>query len=126
MDRRRKSDLNGKTVLLMIVAAFFSIAAIYVIVRVIGTIHKDYNIIEQVQESRTETVQTIEIEKEKEKSGWNETKKGWRYKFEDETYALDQWLDIDGFLYHFNEDGIMDQGEWQEEGQIYTLSLIHI
>ncbi len=120
MDRRRKSDLNGKTVLLMIVAAFFSIAAIYVIVRVIGTIHKDYNIIEQVQESRTETVQTIEIEKEKEKSGWNETKKGWRYKFEDETYALDQWLDIDGFLYHFNEDGIMDQGEWQEEGQIYT------
>ena len=117
---RRKSDLNGKTVFLMVLAVFFLIAAIYVIVRVIGTIHKDYSMIEQAQESRTETAQTIEIEKEEEKQGWNETEEGWRYKLEDETYAADQWLEIDGFLYHFDEDGIMNQGEWQEEGQIYT------
>lgn len=117
---RRKSDLNGKTAFLMVLAAFFLIAAIYVIVRVIGTIHKDYSMIEQAQESRTEAVQTIEIEKEEEKPGWNETEEGWRYKLKDETYAADQWLEIDGFLYHFNADGIMNQGEWQEEGQIYT------
>lgn len=117
---RRKSDSNGKMALLMMLAAFFLIAAIYVIVRVISTIHKDYSMIEQAQESWTETVQTIEIEKEEEKPGWNETGEGWRYKLDDESYAADQWLEIDGFLYHFDVDGIMNQGEWQEEGQIYT------
>lgn len=76
--------------------------------------------IEQAQESWTETVQTIKIEKEEEKPGWNETGEGWRYKLDDESYAADQWLEIDGFLYHFDVDGIMNQGEWQEEGQIYT------
>ena len=70
---RRKSDSNGKMALLMVLAAFFLIAAIYVIVRVISTIHKDYSMIEQAQESWTETVQTIEIEKEEKKPGWNET-----------------------------------------------------
>ena len=59
---RRKSDSNGKMALLMVLAAFFLIAAIYVIVRVISTIHKDYSMIEQAQESWTETVQTIKIE----------------------------------------------------------------
>ena len=120
MDRRRKSDSNGKTILLVVLAAFFLITAIYVIVQVIGTIHKDYSLIEQIDESQTETVQTIEIEKEEDKLGWNETGEGWRYKLDDETYAADQWMEIEGFLYHFNKDGIMHQGEWQEEGQIYT------
>lgn len=120
MDRRRKSDSNGKTILLVVLAAFFLITAIYVIVQVIGTIHKDYSLIEQIDESQTETAQTIEIEKEEDKLGWNETGEGWRYKLDDETYAADQWMEIEGFLYHFNKDGIMHQGEWQEEGQIYT------
>lgn len=120
MDRRRKSDSNGKTILLVVLAAFFLITAIYVVVQVIGTIHKDYSLIEQIEESQTETAQTIEIEKEEDKLGWNETGEGWRYKLDDETYAADQWMEIEGFLYHFNKDGIMHQGEWQEEGQIYT------
>lgn len=120
MDRRKKSDSNVKTILLVVLAAFFLIMAFYVIVRVIGTIHKDYRLIEQTKEPQTETAQTIRIEKEKEKPGWNETEKGWIYKLDDKTYASDQWLEIGGFLYHFNEDGIMNQGEWQEKGQIYT------
>lgn len=120
MDRRRKSDSNGKTILLVVLAAFFLITAIYVVVQVIGTIHKDYSLIEQIEKSQTETAQTIEIEKEEDKLGWNETGEGWRYKLDDETYAADQWMEIEGFLYHFNKDGIMHQGEWQEEGQIYT------
>ena len=120
MDRRRKSDSNGKTILLVVLAAFFLITAIYVIVQVIGTIHKDYSLIEQIDESQTETAQTIEIEKEEDKLGWNENGEGWRYKLDDETYAADRWMEIEGFLYHFNKDGIMHQGEWQEEGQIYT------
>ena len=120
MGRRRKSDSSGKTILLVLLAAFFLIAAIYVVVQVIGTIHKDYSLIEQKEDSSTETAQTIEIEHEEETQGWNETERGWTYKLDDETWATDQWLEIEGFLYHFNEDGIMNQGKWQKEGQIYT------
>ena len=76
--------------------------------------------IEQKEDSSTETAQTIEIEHEEETQGWNETERGWTYKLDDETWATDQWLEIEGFLYHFNEDGIMNQGKWQKEGQIYT------
>ena len=120
MGRRRKSDSSGKTILLVLLAAFFLIAAIYVVVQVIGTIHKDYSLIEQKEDSSIETAQTIEIEHEEETQGWNETERGWTYKLDDETWATDQWLEIEGFLYHFNEDGIMNQGKWQKEGQIYT------
>ncbi len=51
------------------------IAAIYVVVQVIGTIHKDYSLIEQKEDSSTETAQTIEIEHEEETQGWNETER---------------------------------------------------
>ena len=119
MSRKRKSDSNGKTVFLMVLAGIFLAAAVYVVVRVAGAIHKDYSQIEWSSEHKTETAQSIEIEEE-EKLGWNETEKGWKYKLSDDSYAANQWLEVDGFLYHFNEDGIMAQGQWEADGQIYT------
>ena len=88
MGRRRKSDSSGKTILLVLLAAFFLIAAIYVVVQVIGTIHKDYSLIEQKEDSSTETAQTIEIEHEEETQGWNETERGWTYKLDDEDTGI--------------------------------------
>lgn len=119
MSRRRKSDSNGKTVFLMVLSGIFLAAAVYVVVRVAGAIHKDYSQIEWSSEHKTETAQSIEIEEE-EKLGWNETENGWKYKLSDDSYAANQWLEVDGFLYHFNEDGIMAQGQWEADGQIYT------
>ena len=46
----------------MVLAGIFLAAAVYVVVRVAGAIHKDYSQIEWSSEHKTETAQSIEIE----------------------------------------------------------------
>ncbi len=119
MNRRRKNDSPVKTIALILVAILVMSAAIYVVVEIVGKIHSDYEQLETRTKEDT-TAETIEIEEE-EQLGWNETKDGWIYLLDEETRAADQWMEIDGFLYSFDEKGIMRTGEWNNDGQIYTL-----
>ena len=108
-----------KTVVLILAAIVVMSAAIFVVVGIVGKIRSDYQRIE-IATKEESTGEAIEIEKE-ERLGWNQTEEGWIYLLDEETRASDQWLEIEGFLYSFDEDGIMRTGEWSSEGQIYTL-----
>ena len=117
--RRKKNDSPVQTVFLILVAIVVMAAAIYVVVGIVGKIRSDYQRLESNTREES-TMETIEIEEE-ESLGWNETDEGWIYLVDEETRAADQWMEIDGFLYSFDENGIMRTGEWKNEGQIYTL-----
>ena len=119
MSRRKKNDSPVQTVFLILVAIVVMAAAIYVVVGIVGKIRSDYQRLESNTREES-TMETIEIEEE-ESLGWNETDDGWIYLVDEETRAADQWMEIDGFLYSFDENGIMRTGEWKNEGQIYTL-----
>ena len=89
-------------------------------VTIFGKIQSDYKKLEAITEEETST-EAIEIEK-KETEGWNETDEGWKYLIDKETgkYAVSQWLEVEGFLYYFDDKGIMMTGQWEHEGQMYT------
>ena len=119
--RRRKKESGIKTALLVIFAILFMIMAISVVVVVFGKIHSDYEKLDMTRESEQQTLEVPAIETtENNQLGWEETDEGWKYKIDEKTYAMDQWLEIKGFLYHFNENGIMATGQWKDEGQIFT------
>ena len=115
--KRRKKDSSVKTLLLILTAVVVMVAAIYVVSKVLGKISSDYENIEFTKEE-TSTI-SIEIEDEP-KSGWDESDEGWRYYLKKNQYVTEQWKEIDGFLYYFDEDGILATGEWKQDGQIYT------
>lgn len=117
--RKKRQDSPVKTVVLILAAIVVMSAAIFVVVGIVGKIRSDYQRIE-IETKEESTGEAIEIEKE-ERLGWNQTEEGWIYLLDEETRASDQWLEIEGFLYSFDEDGIMRTGEWSSEGQIYTL-----
>ena len=117
--RKKRQDSPVKTVVLILAAIVVMSAAIFVVVGIVGKIRSDYQRIE-IATKEESTGEAIEIEKE-ERLGWNQTEEGWIYLLDEETRASDQWLEIEGFLYSFDEDGIMRTGEWSSEGQIYTL-----
>lgn len=118
--KRRNDDSAIKTVFLILVAAVVMVTAIYVVVTIFGKIQSDYKKLEAITEEETST-EAIEIEK-KETEGWNETDEGWKYLIDKETgkYAVSQWLEVEGFLYYFDDKGIMMTGQWEHEGQMYT------
>ena len=119
--RRRKKDSGLKTALLLIVAIIFMIMAISVIVIVFGKIHSDYEKLDMTRASEKQTLEISAAEtKETDQLGWEETEDGWKYKIDEKTYAVDQWLEIKGFLYHFDDKGIMATGQWKGDGQIFT------
>ncbi len=50
------------------------------------------------------------------KGWWEQTPSGqWKYIYSDGTYAVDQWLEIKGYWYHFDRNGIMQTG-WLKDG----------
>lgn len=120
--RRRgsKREVDTKSIFLIIAAVAVVMAAVYVIVHVAGKIKSDYEGLEFTKEDDESTVIDIEL-KEEDKIGWSETDKGWKYLVKKNEYAVDQWLEIDGYLYYFGEDGYMLTGEMKQEGQIFTL-----
>lgn len=120
--RRRKKESGLKTALLMIAAIIFMIMAISVVVIVFGKIHSDYEKLDMTKASEQKTLEipAVETEKETDQTGWEETEDGWKYKTNEKTYASDQWLEIKGFLYHFDDKGIMATGQWKGGGQIFT------
>ena len=120
--RRRKKKSGLKTALLMIAAIIFMIMAISVVVIVFGKIHSDYEKLDMTKASEQKTLEipAVETEKEADQTGWEETEDGWKYKTNEKTYASDQWLEIKGFLYHFDDKGIMATGQWKGGGQIFT------
>lgn len=121
MKKKKKNDSIVKTGFLVLTAAFFMGAAIFVVTSVMGRIHTDYQQYESEESSTQETTEPIQIQlKEENRVGWNELEEGWKYKLDEEEYAESQWLDIDGFLYYFDESGWMKTGEWKADGQIYT------
>lgn len=119
--RRRKRESGLKTALLLIVAIIFMIMAISVVVIVFGKIHSDYEKLDMTKASEQQTLEVPAVETtENNQLGWEETEEGWKYKIDEKTYAEDEWLDVNGFLYHFDEKGIMATGQWKGDGQIYT------
>ena len=117
--RRKKKDSPIKTVFLIIMAAIIMIAAVYVIMSVVGKIRSDYKNLDFTTEEKEMPSITIDT-KDEPKAGWNETAKGWMYYLDEKEYVTDQWKDIEGFLYYFDSDGIMATGELKQEGQTYT------
>lgn len=117
--RRKKKNSNTASFLLILAAGLIMAAAVFVVVGVFKKISGDYKKLEQTQETESREKATIEIERV-EKQGWNDTDEGWKYLLENEEYAADTWLEIEGFLYHFDEQGIMTTGQWESQGQIYT------
>lgn len=117
--RRNREGLPVKTVILAVTAAVVLIFAVFVVLRVINKIRTDYNSLDEPAAVRTEAATTEEAQEE---YGWIMTGEGYRYRFEDGSFAKDSWEEIDGLLYRFDEDGYMYEGEWKEEGQIFTCS----
>ncbi len=116
--RRRKKESAVKSVFLILAAAFIMVAAIYIVVNVVGKIRNDY---ESLEFTKVEGTTVIDIDvKDEEELGWNETDEGWKYLLKKDEYAAEQWLNIDGYLYYFGDDGYMVTGELKQEGQIYT------
>ena len=119
--RRRKKESGVKTVLLVIFAVLFMIMAISVIVIIFGKIHSDYEKLDMTKASEQQTLEVPAVETtQTDQLGWEETEDGWKYKIDEKTYASDQWLEIKGFLYHFNDKGFMTTGQWKKDGQIFT------
>ncbi len=119
--RRRKRESGLKTVLLMIAAIIFMIMAISVVVIVFGKIHSDYEKLDMTKASEQQTLEVSAVEtKETDQLGWEETEEGWKYKIDEKTYAVGQWMDVNGFLYYFDENEIMATGQWKGDGQIFT------
>ena len=117
--RRKKKDSPIKSVFLIIMAAIIMMAAVYVIMSVVGKIRSDYKNLDFTTEEKEMPSITIDT-KDEPKAGWNETAKGWMYYLDEKEYVTDQWKDIEGFLYYFDSDGIMATGELKQEGQTYT------
>ena len=76
--RRKKKDSPIKTVFLIIMAAIIMIAAVYVIMSVVGKIRSDYKNLDFTTEEKEMPSITIDT-KDEPKDGWNETDKGWMY-----------------------------------------------
>lgn len=55
-------------------------------------------------------------------AGWIQEEQGQRYSTEDGTYPADQWLAIDGKWHHFDENGYLQTGWYQDkEGTLFWL-----
>lgn len=117
--RRNKRESKVKMIFLILLAVVVMGAAVYVVAAVFGKITSDYS---HLENSTTEAASSISIETDnKPKPGWNETDAGWMYYLDQKNFVTDQWKEIGGFLYHFGKDGIMNTGEWEDEGQIFDL-----
>lgn len=116
--RRKKKDSSVKVVFLSLIAIVVMICAVSVILNVYQKISSDYKNLEQLGEE--ETIQeTVAIDTD-DTIGWISEEGGYRYRNEDGSFAKDEWKAIDGLLYRFDENGMLRQGEWTEEGQIFT------
>lgn len=55
-------------------------------------------------------------------AGWVQEEKGRWYAMEDGTYPAEQWIEIDGKWYHFDADGYMQFGWYQDnDGNLFWL-----
>lgn len=55
------------------------------------------------------------------KGSWQQDDKGWKLQLDDGTGVKDTWALIDGFYYHFNQEGYKDTGWLKEHGKWYYL-----
>lgn len=68
----------------------------------------------EVEISQEDVVENDVVEKlEIPNSGWNSDEKGWTYVDESGNLLKDCWEEIEGEIYHFNQDGYMSI-YWQE------------
>ena len=118
--RKRKKESSAKTLFLALIAIVVMVCAVSVVVSVFKKISTDYEELDLKKPSESSS-ETIAIDNEP-VTGWSQTEDGYVYINEDQTYVKDTWKEIDGFLYHFDENGIMATGEWSSEGQIFTCS----
>lgn len=67
-------------------------------------------------------VQTTSSAATQSKSGsWQQDETGWWYKYDDGSYAKEQWETINGQKYHFDSSGYMQTGWIQDGGKWYFL-----
>ncbi len=118
--RKRKKESSAKTLFLALIAIVVMVCAISIVVSVFKKISGDYEALDLRKPTETSS-ETIAIENEP-VTGWKQTDDGYVYINEDQSYVKDTWKEIEGFLYHFDENGIMATGEWSSEGQIFTCS----
>ena len=85
--RRKKKDSPIKSVFLIIMAAIIMIAAVYVIMSVVGKIRSDYKNLDFTTEEKEMPSITIDT-KDEPKAGWNETAKGWMYYLDEKEYVV--------------------------------------
>lgn len=116
--RRKKKESAFKTVFLILMAVMVMAAAIFIVVKVFGKISSDYK---SLDFTKQEVTTDIDIEINEEQSlGWDETDKGWKYFISEDSFISSQWKEIEGFLYYFDDEGILATGEWKREGQVFT------
>lgn len=116
--RRKKKDSSVKVFFLALFAIVIMVCAVSVILRVYQKISRDYENLENKRPA--ETIQeTVAIDSE-DTVGWISEDGGYKYRNEDGSWAKDEWKVIDGLLYRFDEEEMLRQGEWKENGQIFT------
>ena len=56
------------------------------------------------------------------KGNWVQADEGWRYQYEDGSFATDTWVFLDFEMYHFDKDGLMQTGWIEVDGNDYYLN----
>lgn len=80
------------------------------------TVTEEEAVQEETQEPEAETQgQTVE-------AGWQKSDNGWWYQYEDGTYPVNKWEEIDGKWYVFDEKGYIRTGWYQEGDKWYYLN----
>ena len=118
--RRKKKDSPAKVIFLALFAIVVMVCAVSVILSVYQKISRDYENLENRKPSET-IRETVAIDSE-DTVGWISEDGGYKYRNEDGSWAMDEWKVIDGLLYRFDENEMLRQGEWKEDGQIFTCS----
>ncbi len=118
--RRKKKESPAKAVFLALLAIFVMVCAVSVVLGVYQKIKENYESLEQGKPAQT-LQETVAIDSD-DVTGWISSEEGYRYRNEDGSFAEDEWKEIGGYLYRFDESGLLKTGEWKEEGQIFTAS----
>lgn len=116
--RRKKKDSPVKVIFLALFAIVVMVCAVSVILSVYHKISRDYENLENMRP--TETMQETVAIDSGDTVGWISEDGGYKYRNEDGSWAKDEWKVIDGLLYRFDENEMLKQGEWKEDGQIFT------
>ena len=116
--RRKKKDSPVKVIFVALFAIVVMVCAVSVILSVYHKISRDYDNLENMR-PKENMQETVAIDSG-DTVGWISEDGGYKYRNEDGSWAKDEWKVIDGLLYRFDENEMLKQGEWKEDGQIFT------